>query len=116
LSAAVPRYRFEIKAEHTFERARFGFEFDTPSRKVADELKKLLAKLPDGLTLSGFAPRESTDPRASSTELYAPDHDYRFAGRGIVSGDVFAVVDLRARLGAIDFTDCAEIEVENAAG
>lgn len=114
LAAAATRYRFQIKAEHTFQRARFEFGIDTPSRKVADALKKLVAALPGGLALSGFAPEESTDPHASSAELYAPDHDYRFRGRGTLSGDVFAVVDIRERLCAIDFTDCGEIEIETA--
>jgi hypothetical protein len=114
LSAAAPRYRFEVKTEQTFERARFAFEFDTPSRKVAERLKGLLAKLPAGVELSGHAPAESTHPRASSAEIYAPNHDYRFAGRGVIAGDVFAVVDVRAHLGAIDFTDCGEIEIERA--
>lgn len=112
LAAAAPRYRFEVKAEHAFERATFGFEVDTPSRKVAEKLKALLAERSAGVTLSGFSPVETTDPRASSAELYAPEHEYRFAGRGTISGDVFAVVDRRADLRAIDFVDCGEIEIE----
>ena len=112
LSAAAPRYRFEIKAEAPMEKARFSFEFDTPSREVADKLKRTFAKLPPGLEVSGYTPAESSRPGASGAEIYAPDHDYRFAGRGVIAGDVFAVVDMRAVLCAIDFVDCDEIKVD----
>jgi hypothetical protein len=61
LNAAAPRYRFKVEAEHAFERSRFQFEFDTPSRSVAGELKQTLTKLPPGLELSGYQPRETTD-------------------------------------------------------
>jgi hypothetical protein len=113
LNAAAPRYRFKVEAEHAFERSRFQFEFDTPSRSVAGELKQTLTKLPPGLELSGYQPRETTDPGASATEVYAPDHDYRFAGRGVLRGGPFAVVDVRARLCTIDFVKCGEIEIDD---
>ena len=112
LAAARPRYHFEIRAEHPIERARFTFEFDTPSRAVAGKLKLLLDALPAGAALSDYSPQESTDPGASGLEVYSPTHEFRFTGQGVISGDVFAVVDTRARLHAIDFTDTGEIEIE----
>jgi hypothetical protein len=112
LAAAAPRYHFEIKQERTLEHARFEFKFETPSRDVAAKLKALLGALPRGLKLANYAPEEKTDREASSTELYTPEHDYQFAGGGEISGGIFAVVDFRAALCAIDFTHCDEIFVD----
>jgi hypothetical protein len=114
LGAAGPRYSFEIKEERTLETVRFPFEFSTPSRKVAADLKHLLGMLPTGAHLEGYVPQEKADKDASGTEIYAPEHDYVFSGRGTIHGDVFAVIDARAKLSAIDFTDCGEIVVDGA--
>jgi hypothetical protein len=112
LAAAEPGYRFEIKEERPLERAHFAFEFETPSRKVAGQLKALLSNLPAGARVEHYAPEEKSTGDAEGTELYTPEHDYSFKGRGEVLGPVFPVVDARAAILAIDFTRCDEILVD----
>ena len=114
LEAAAPRYRFEIKEERKIERAYFHFEFETPSRKVADSIKRVFATLPAGVTVTDYAPEEIIDPKASGAELYSPEHAYVFRGEGVLEGDVFGVVDVRATLCDIEFMRCDEIEVHHA--
>ncbi|HEX6790406.1 MAG TPA: hypothetical protein VF247_03770 [Candidatus Krumholzibacteria bacterium] len=112
LASATPHHRFEIKEERAASTARFRFDFDTPSREVAGKIKATLAALPAGATLGDYNPRERTEKGASGAELYSPEHDFRFDGRGVLRGDLFAVVDARAALSAIDFVRCDEIEVD----
>jgi hypothetical protein len=114
LAAAAPRYRFDVKEERAVSGVHFAFDFDTPSPEVAARIKHVLANPPAGVTLEDYTPRERRNATASGAELYAPEHGYDFAGRGVIRGDLFAVVDARALLSAIDFVDCAEIEVERA--
>jgi hypothetical protein len=115
LDAAAPNYHFEIKGERNLEQVHFAFEFDTPSREVAEKLKALLAHLPAGAVLEQYTPREEQDPRAAGTEVYTSEHDYRFKGRGVIGGEAFAVVDARAKLVDVEFTRCNEIEASHAA-
>ncbi|HET6350329.1 MAG TPA: hypothetical protein VFH88_14735 [Candidatus Krumholzibacteria bacterium] len=113
LKAAGPRYDFEIKDERIVETGVFSFEFDTPSRKVADQLKHLFDEMPVGTVLKDYEPHEETSGRDAGTEIYTPAHDYKFSGHGEIRGDLFAVVDMRATLDAIDFTKCDEILIED---
>jgi hypothetical protein len=113
LDGAAPRYEFEVKETRNIEQVRFLFEFDTPSRKVAKKLKALLDNLPAGTHLENYTFEEETDPGAADTELYAPEHDFKFAGRGEIVGDVFAVIEMRALMAAIDFVRAHEIEVDD---
>lgn len=113
LEASGPRYDFNIKDERVVQTGIFSFEFDTPSRDVAGKLKQLVAGLPPGAVLEHYEPREGSSAADVGTEIYAPTHDYRFEGKGAIRGDLFAVVDARAAIAAIDFTRCDEIEIEN---
>jgi hypothetical protein len=115
LAAATPRYDFEIREERKIERAYFHFAFDTPSRKVAESIKQVLASLPAGVAARDYTPEEIVDPKARGAEVYAPEHEYVFRGKGVIEGDVPGVVDARAALLALDFTTCVEIDVHHAA-
>ena len=115
LESAAPRYRFEIKGERKIERAYFHFKFETPSRKVAESIKQALTALPAGVAVTDYAPEEIVDPKAKGTEVYSPVHEYVFRGQGVVEGAVPGIVDARAALAAIEFTDCDEIHVHHAA-
>jgi hypothetical protein len=111
LAKAAPRYRFEIKDERAIASATFNFEVDTPSRKIAELVRGAVARLPQGVRVSAFEPRESTDASAKGAEVYSPTHDYHFAARGNVAGDVAGVIALRHTLSAIDFVKCTEIDL-----
>lgn len=115
LEAAAPRYNFEIKNKKSVKSVRFEFSVDTPSKKVADHLRGFLANLPTGIELSDYNPEEEVIPEKPSVEIYAPDHNYRFHGKGVISGDVFAVVDIRPKLAEIDFVNCDDIHIDEDA-
>lgn len=113
LKAGAPRYDFEIKNKKSVKSVRFEFSFDTPSKKVADHLKGFLSNLPKELELYDYNPEEEVIPEKPSVEIYAPDHNYRFQGKGVISGDVFAVVDIRTKLAEIDFVNCEDIHIDD---
>ena len=115
IETAGKRYAFVVVGERTLERVRFAFDFDTPSPDVAARIKALLKEPPSGVVVEGAVPREHHIANASTTELYAPEHHYQFTGRGIARGDVFAVIDFRDALRAIDFVRCDEIVVDGPA-
>ncbi len=108
---AAPRFEFEILEESKIERGYFHFEFETPSRKVADALKKILAKLPAGVDAMDYEPEEIVDPGARGAEVYSPAHEYIFRGKGVIEGDVGGVIATRMRLVEIEFAQCGEIDL-----
>ncbi len=114
LEAASGRYGFEIACEDKIERAYFHFEFNTPSRKVADEIKKILGSLPAGVKHTDYAPEEIVHPDAKGAEVYSPAHEYEFHGKGVIEGDVAGVIDVRAALKEIEFAKADEIELHHA--
>jgi hypothetical protein len=114
IEQARPRFAFEVREERRIERAYFPFAFDTPSRKVAGQIKAVLGALPDGVKAADYAPREVTDPGARGTEVYSPSHEYTFSGEGVIEGDVMGVIETRHALMDIEFMKCEEIAVHHA--
>lgn len=113
LNASRPRYAFEIKEEMGVDTGLFSFDFDTPSRDVANKIKTQLEHLPVGAVLRNYVPREESRSGNAGAELYTPAHDYRFSGRGVIRGGLFPLVDARASMVAVDFMRCDEIEIED---
>jgi hypothetical protein len=111
LAKAAPRYHFEIKEERAIARATFSFEAETPSRKIAEQVREAVKKPSRGVVVTGFQPHEKRDASSQGTEVYSPAHEYEFAARGDVSGDVAGVIALRRTLSAIDFVKCTEIDL-----
>jgi hypothetical protein len=114
LAAASPRYRFEVKDERVLAKATFRFHVETPSRKVADRIRRSLEALPPNVAVAGFDPSEEVDPSSGGAQVYTPVHRYTFRARGDVEGDVAGVIEVRRKLSAIDFVDCEEIELHGA--
>jgi hypothetical protein len=111
LEAAGPRFSFEIKDEAKIGRAYFHFDFDTPSRKVADEIKRALAAPPAGVALMDYDPEEIVNPGATGAEVYSPAHEYVFRGKGVIEGDVGGVIAIRRQLCDNEFVHCGEIDL-----
>jgi hypothetical protein len=111
LESAAARYEFEILEESKIERAYFHFGFDTPSRDVAAAIKKIIAKLPSGVTTMDYTPEEIIDPDAKGTEVYSPAHEFVFRGKGVIEGDVAGVIETRTLLADIEFVRCDEIDL-----
>lgn len=111
IAAAAPRFEFAIRDEARIERAYFHFTFDTPSRKVAGEIRKTLESLPAGVAVMDFDPEEIVNPGAQGPEVYSPVHEFVFRGKGVIEGDVGGVIDTRRHLADLEFVDCDEIDL-----
>jgi hypothetical protein len=112
LRSAPTAYSFEVKRERKISGASFEFKFETFSKKVAGGLKRTFSQIPSGLKLPGFEPKETIDPRAAGIEMYAPAHDYRYSGKGKITGDVETILDFYRRLSRSEFIQMEEIELE----
>lgn len=112
LRSAPAAYSFEVKKERKISKASFEFKFETFSKKVAGGLKRMFAQMPTGLKLSEYEPEEKIDPDAAGIERYAPAHDYRFAGKGKVTGNAETLLDFHRRLSQSDFIKLEKIELE----
>lgn len=111
---AAPRYEFEILEEDKIERGYFHFEFETPSRKVAAQIKKVFATLPTGVAAMDYDPEEIENPDAKGAEVYTPAHEYIFRGKGVIEGDVGGVIAARKLLAQIEFASCGEIDLHRS--
>jgi hypothetical protein len=111
IKMAAPRFKFEILEEFELERAYVHFEFDTPSRKVADDIKKVFAALPTGVAALDYDPEEIVHPESKGPEVYSPAHEYTFRGKGVIEGDVSGVIETRRVLDDLEFVHCQEIDL-----
>lgn len=108
---APPEYKMEILEESKLARAEVSFEFKTPSRNVAKQIKEVMDNLPAGVSTRDYEPEEVFDPDAKGAEVYSPAHDYTFSGKGSLEGDVGGVIEARRALSDIEFVDAGEIEL-----
>jgi|AMWB02.1.fsa_nt_gi hypothetical protein len=84
-----------IKSSKIVRGAAFDFEFEAYARKYADEIKALLSRLPQGVSLRDYKPEEKINHKAEGVELYTPAHDYIFRGKGRIAGPVEQVIVFR---------------------
>jgi hypothetical protein len=84
-----------IKSRKHVKQASFDFEFESYGRKYAEEIKKLLSTLPEGVSLLDYEPQEKIDTGAKGVELYSPAHDYIFQGKGSIKGPVDEIIFFR---------------------
>jgi hypothetical protein len=103
--------RSSIRSSKTVKSACFNFKFTAYGRKYADEIKELIGRLPDGVTLAGYNPVEEIDEECKGVELYTPCHDYVFKGDGIISGPVDLVIPLRATLDAHPLIEAGKVSL-----
>lgn len=87
-----------IKSSKLVRGAVFDFEFEAYASKYADEIKELLSRLPEGVSLSDYKPEEKINHKAEGVELYTPAHDFIFRGKGSIAGPVEQVVAFRGVL------------------
>jgi len=104
---------FELVLDVVVAGTSFEFEFDTYSRDVASEIKKLLETLSTGLELVAYDPKETIDAKARGTELYSPVHEYRLRGRGKVAGDFEQLLSFHATLATNTFVEAGDISIEH---
>ena len=101
-----------IKSAKAIKAASFKFKFSTYGRKYGEDIKKLLGKLPGGLSLKQYSPVEKVDKDAKGVELYSPAHEYTFEGTGVIAGSVDEVIAFRKVLDDHPLVDVDEINLE----
>jgi len=109
---AVEDLETEVIADRPILRSYFEFEFDTVSREVASDIKRVIRALPPGLKILEYEPEESVDKDAKGVELYTPVHDYRFEAKGSVEGDVEKLLSYHKKLTSIEFIEAEDIVLE----
>jgi len=102
---------FEVKETRKVTAVAFDFDFRTANRKVADTVKGALEKLPRGVKLVDYEPKEIVDPGAKGVEVYTPAHEYEFKGKGRIRGEVPGVLDMHKRLSDIESFRLDKIEI-----
>jgi len=110
--SAPESYSFEVVQQRKISSASFKFKFETFNEEVAGKLKKIFDKIPAGVTVVDFEPEEVIDPKAKGIEVYAPAHDYRYAGEGKATGNVEALLDFHRALSESEFIEMENIELE----
>ena len=86
----------QVTKERKIKAARFDFSFNVNNRELADEVKKDLDHLPEGVHLEDYEPEERREKsrEEETTAGYAPLHKYTFRGHGTVAGDFDGVMKL----------------------
>ena len=110
---APKEYEFEVVKMRKITRGYFHFKFYTANRRSAGGIKRLLARLPDGVKLVDYTPREIFRPGAEGAELYSPVHHYVYRGKGVVEGDAAGVHEMHRRMTANEFFSCKKIEIHH---
>jgi hypothetical protein len=87
-----------IKSSKPVKGASFTFSVSAYGRKYADEIKEIIGKIPEGVSLMDYQPVETIDQDAKGVELYTPVHDYIFQAKGMFSGAVEEIIPLRKTL------------------
>jgi hypothetical protein len=109
IEEAPEEYSFSVKKEQRISTASFEFEFEIFNKEAAGILKKTFASLPSGLKLMDYEPDESIHPDAAGPEGYAPMHEYRFHGKGKITGNIETLLDFHRSLSQNDFVKLEDI-------
>jgi hypothetical protein len=109
----TPDIECDIVSDVGISNAYLEFKFETFNRDVARDLKKMLGRLPAGLQLIDYDPKETVDPSAKGIEFYSPIHDYTFEGKGKIRGDVEKLIKFHERLDEHVFIEVNDIELEH---
>jgi len=112
VNGAREHFGFEVVETHKLRGASFRFECSTANRDVGTKIKRILSRLPEGVSLSEYEPEEIVDAGARGVEVYSPTHHYEFRARGVAGGDVTGVLKLRATPGQNEFFRCHDVTLQ----
>jgi len=101
-----------IKSVKKIESASFEFNFEAYAKKYGDEIKKILKSLPKSVKLVDYAPKEEMHKDAKGTELYAPDHEYSFKGKGRLVGDIETIIEYNKKFDEHPLIDVTAITLQ----
>ncbi len=98
-----------IKSVKKIESASFEFNFECYAKKYGDQIKSILKSLPKSLKLVDYTPKEEVHKDAKGTELYAPDHEYSFKGKGKLIGDIETIIEFNKKFDEHPLIDVSSI-------
>lgn len=101
-----------IKSVKKIESASFEFNFEAYAKKYGDEIKKILKSLPKSVKLVDYSPKEEVHKDAKGTELYAPDHEYSFKGKGRLVGDIETIIEYNKKFDEHPLIDVTAITLQ----
>jgi hypothetical protein len=101
-----------VKSSKVVKGAAFRFSFDAYARRYAEEIRELLARRPEGVSLHDYKPEERINHSAEGVELYTPAHDYIFRGKGVFIGSVEEVIAYRAMIVEHPLIEAEQIKLE----
>lgn len=104
---------FELITDERLRKIYFEFDFETVSRKVAGQIKRIFSTLRSDLKLRGYKPKETIDEKAKGVEFYTPAHEYRFEGKGRVEGDIDSLLVFHKKLDDHDFIEIKDIVIDD---
>jgi len=92
--------------------AFFDFTLKAFSRQTADDIRKMLADIPDGVEIDYSNWLEEVRPEAKGTEAYAPEHEYELHASGRVKGTPAGIFELYERLESNELIELGLIQME----
>ncbi len=109
---SAPLNSHRIKSAKVIKNAHFNFSFRTYARKYGADIKRRLKERPEGILLTDYEPKEEVHEESKGVELYAPDHDYIFEGKGILAGSIVELIEFRKVLDDNPLINAEEIILE----
>ncbi|MGQ9844124.1 MAG: hypothetical protein ACUVRK_11255 [Spirochaetota bacterium] len=101
-----------IKSVKKIESASFEFNFEAYAKKYGDEIKKILKSLPKSVKLVDYTPKEEVHKDAKGTEIYSPDHEYSFKGKGKLVGDIETIIEYNKKFDEHPLIDVTAITLQ----
>ncbi len=92
--------------------ASFEFSLKAYSRNVADEIKKLVSNLPEGVEVKFSKWHEDVRPGSKGIEAYTPEHDYELHASGHVQGNPAEVIKLYEKMETNEMIELGLIQIE----
>ncbi|MEW6339017.1 MAG: hypothetical protein ACOY3Y_11430 [Acidobacteriota bacterium] len=96
-------------------RASFRFDGETFNPEVAGRIHAaMVTSLPEAVAIADLHEHEETSPGAAGTELYAPDHAFRYRVTGVCSGPLAGILEMHRRATDLQFVEAEGIGIESS--
>lgn len=92
ISLIPPRWGIRMTSAREVHKIRYPFKVATNNREVAGQFKGRVASLPEGAVVEWTVVQETSRSESFETSAYAPDHPYRYAAEGHLTGEVAATL------------------------
>lgn len=102
----------KILSARLIKAASFEFSLKAYSRQVADNVKRKVSELPEGIEVAFSKWHEEVRPEDKGIEAYAPAHDYELHASGRVQGAPAPVIEFYERLETNEMFELGLIQME----